>query len=149
MLIDFLGACTQKRQSLGDVFRWMNDEWNWTKTILNRYVVNGKDFLGMGSFSIVRKGTDLQTGQSVAVKQYHTLDPKNGDKEEIFQKFKKQVELLTYLSTSLVEAEPPVPGCTAPRNANGAPSNGYNSQIMNSASSRKNSLNYVFHPNFV
>eukprot|EP00438_Fugacium_kawagutii_P009349 Skav212067 [mRNA] locus=scaffold867:6338:14596:+ [translate_table: standard] len=44
------------------------ENWAWNKTVLNRFSVKGTDVLGIGSFSVVRKGVDLSTGQAVAVK---------------------------------------------------------------------------------
>jgi len=70
--------------------------------ILNRYKVEGKDFLGQGSFSVVRKGIDIQTGDEVAVKMYK-IDPKEAspeDRKEIMVKFKHQVCVLTELKES-------------------------------------------------
>lgn len=44
------------------------ENWAWSKTVLERFAVKGVDVLGVGSFSVVRKGVDMSTGQAVAVK---------------------------------------------------------------------------------
>lgn len=44
------------------------ENWAWSKTVLERFTVKGVDVLGVGSFSVVRKGVDVSTGQAVAVK---------------------------------------------------------------------------------
>ena len=44
------------------------ENWAWNKTVLDRFAVKGVDVLGVGNFSVVRKGVDLSTGQAVAVK---------------------------------------------------------------------------------
>merc|ERR1719420_2683155 len=72
--------------------------------VLGRYKVDAQDFLGQGSFSVVRKGVDVRTGEDVAVKMYK-IDPREAsaeERKEIMTKFKHQVEVLTELK------EPPV-----------------------------------------
>ena len=48
------------------------ENWAWSKTVLERFTVKGVDVLGVGSFSVVRKGVDVSTGQAVAVKALKT-----------------------------------------------------------------------------
>jgi hypothetical protein len=50
------------------------ENWAWNKTVLERFTVKGVDVLGVGSFSVVRKGVDLSTGRAVAVKALKARD---------------------------------------------------------------------------
>lgn len=50
------------------------ENWAWNKTVLERFNVKGVDVLGVGSFSVVRKGVDLSTGRAVAVKALKARD---------------------------------------------------------------------------
>eukprot|EP00746_Dinoflagellata_sp_MGD_P134118 gnl/MRDRNA2_/MRDRNA2_67937_c0_seq2.p1 gnl/MRDRNA2_/MRDRNA2_67937_c0~~gnl/MRDRNA2_/MRDRNA2_67937_c0_seq2.p1 ORF type:complete len:428 (+),score=82.00 gnl/MRDRNA2_/MRDRNA2_67937_c0_seq2:106-1389(+) len=77
---------------------YVDEKFNWKKTILNRYTVDGKEFLGQGSFSIVRKGVDTKTGDAVAIKMYKVeKNASSADLQEIDVKFKHQVVVLTEL----------------------------------------------------
>merc|ERR1719162_2585200 len=54
--------------------------------------------LGEGSFSICRKGVDIETGEEVAIKEYKA--PKKGDEQSehtTLAKFRRQVQVLTEL----------------------------------------------------
>lgn len=44
------------------------EDWSWCRTVLGRYEVRGADVLGIGNFSIVRRGVDRDSGAVVAVK---------------------------------------------------------------------------------
>lgn len=68
--------------------------------VLGRYMVNmsASGILGEGSFSICRKGTNIQTGEEVAIKEYKVSKNSN---EEFHQatlaKFRRQVAVLMEL----------------------------------------------------
>ncbi|CAE7408463.1 cpsf2 [Symbiodinium natans] len=56
-------------------FPWVcedSESWAWSQVVflggLERYEVKGSDVLGIGSFSVVRRGRDVHAGQVVAVK---------------------------------------------------------------------------------
>ena len=44
------------------------ENWAWSKTVLERFIVRGADVLGVGNFSVVRQGLEISTGRAVAVK---------------------------------------------------------------------------------
>lgn len=44
------------------------EDWSWQRVVLDGYSVRGADVLGIGNFSVVRRGTDVATGTQVAVK---------------------------------------------------------------------------------
>jgi len=57
--------------------------------------MNKSDLLGEGSSSICRKGTDIETGQEVAIKVYKLATKSVNSSEEIrLQKFKRQIQVL-------------------------------------------------------
>ncbi|KAF4673871.1 hypothetical protein FOL47_010020 [Perkinsus chesapeaki] len=76
-------------------FEWIGKEWGWKTTIMNRYVVQGTDFLGQGSFSVVRKAFDKQLKIHVAIKTYLEKSP------SVFEKFVKQIDILKQLQEPL------------------------------------------------
>eukprot|EP00931_Biecheleriopsis_adriatica_P068540 TRINITY_DN42488_c0_g1_i1.p1 TRINITY_DN42488_c0_g1~~TRINITY_DN42488_c0_g1_i1.p1 ORF type:complete len:491 (+),score=99.14 TRINITY_DN42488_c0_g1_i1:89-1561(+) len=49
-----------------------DEDWSWTKLVLGRYQVKGVDVLGVGNFSVVRRGKDTKDGAEVAVKELKT-----------------------------------------------------------------------------
>lgn len=72
-----------------------------TKTeILAKYVVeNSKEgVLGQGSFCIVRRGKDKETGKEVAVKVYRPNDKVEKERAKQLRKFKNQVNVMDDLS---------------------------------------------------
>lgn len=38
------------------------ENWAWSKTVLERFTVQGTDVLGVGNFSMVRRGVEISTG---------------------------------------------------------------------------------------
>jgi serine/threonine protein kinase len=62
------------------------EDWSWCRIILECYEVRGTDVLGVGNFSVVRRGIDLKTGSMVAVKSLKY--GKSGD-----SKFRREVFL--------------------------------------------------------
>ncbi|CAD7924949.1 unnamed protein product [Amoebophrya sp. A25] len=68
------------------------------KVILDRFeVIEGKKgFLGQGSFSSVQRGTDLQTGRTVAIKTFK-MDVWNRDPKKNLAQFKKQIDIINRL----------------------------------------------------
>ncbi|CAK9081564.1 Serine/threonine-protein kinase DCLK1 (Doublecortin domain-containing protein 3A) (Doublecortin-like and CAM kinase-like 1) (Doublecortin-like kinase 1) [Durusdinium trenchii] len=50
------------------------ENWAWSKTVLERFTVQGTDVLGVGNFSMVRRGVEISTGKAVAVKALKACD---------------------------------------------------------------------------
>jgi len=70
------------------------------KKVMGRYAMGmTKDsFMGAGSFSTCRKGTDLMTGEAVAIKAYKVQQGENENSSAgTLTKFKKQVAVLQHL----------------------------------------------------
>lgn len=44
------------------------EDWSWRRVVFERYEVSGTDVLGVGNFSVVRRGKDVTDGTHVAVK---------------------------------------------------------------------------------
>jgi len=64
------------------------EDWSWQRVILESYRVAGTDVLGIGNFSVTRRGVHTSSGAIVAVKSLKTGD-------EV--KFKREVLLFKYL----------------------------------------------------
>lgn len=80
------------------------EEWkapfvDWNKPVMGRYEVKRHEILGSGSFSVVRKGTDLQTGLTVAVKTYKAANKDTWATTLV--SFENQVNLLLKLQKNL------------------------------------------------
>lgn len=74
------------------------EDWSWKRVILGSYRVVGADVLGIGNFSVLRRGVHTSSGAIVAVKSL-----KSGDEG----KFKREVLLFKYLFGE--EARPGTP----------------------------------------
>lgn len=70
-----------------------------TKTVMGRYTMGlrKEDILGEGSFSICRKGTDLVTGNAVAIKIYKVQQGGEVNCQGVRAKFAHQVAILQHL----------------------------------------------------
>lgn len=64
------------------------EDWSWRRTVLGQYEVRGSDVLGVGNFSVVRRGLDQRSGAAVAVKCL---------KEADHRKFRREVLLFLEL----------------------------------------------------
>jgi len=60
------------------------EDWSWHRVVLDKYKVRGTDVLGIGNFSVVRRGTDSTSGATVAIKSL---------KQEDDRKFRREVFL--------------------------------------------------------
>lgn len=70
------------------------------KDVMGKYRMGTKkeDITGEGTSSICRKGTEIATGQEVAIKVYKEKAVKKKKDEEVkMQKFKRQIEVLQWL----------------------------------------------------
>jgi len=67
--------------------------------VLGRYMMNtsASGILGEGSFSICRKGTNIQTGEEVAIKQYKMGKNNTEEVQGTLTKFRRQVAVLMEL----------------------------------------------------
>mmetsp|Transcript_82204 Transcript_82204/g.228091 ORF Transcript_82204/g.228091 Transcript_82204/m.228091 type:complete len:489 (+) Transcript_82204:65-1531(+) len=69
--------CPGKASSSSSYTKDKTDEeegWSWRRVFLEHYEVKGADVLGIGNFSVVRRGVDLRTGAAVAVKTLKSSD---------------------------------------------------------------------------
>merc|ERR1719464_859709 len=76
-----------------------NDRKTGVVTILGRYRMSlaPEEVLGEGSFSICRKGTDLTTGRSVAIKAYKKKPGASINKKVLLTRLRTQVAVLKKL----------------------------------------------------
>lgn len=73
-----------------------DEDWSWQRVILG-YNVRGTDILGVGNFSVLRRGVHTSSGQSAAIKCL-----KSGDEA----KFRREVTLFKYLHGDETLASP-------------------------------------------